>query len=174
MAQSLLHVRLGPLRSALRLSALGSAPSARPSARPASPVFSARLPRIGALNPALQLGPLDMTVRLGTLGSSPSTRPSGSVLSVRPPRPGTLGSALQLGPRLRNRCIHPLTLSLHSLSPSVHPLTLNYIPTHVSPPLSHISSCVFTWVQVSSHMCPYKCVTCPYESVSTCPHTYHT
>jgi hypothetical protein len=54
-----------------------------------------------------------------------------------------------------------------------HPLTLYSIPTHVSPPLSHISSCVFTCVQMSSRMYPHTCVTCPHVSVSACPHTCH-
>ena len=170
--------------------------------RPSGSVLSTQPPRLGPpaqcsrfdpLVSALQLGP-----RLRTRCNHPLTHECSSIacgrrlfkhpltLSVHPlilsihpltlsDHPLTL-SVHSLSPSVHplTLSVHPLTLSVHSLSPSVHSLTLNYIPRHVSPPLSHISSCVFTCVQVSLHMCPYTRVTCPYVSVSTCPHIYRT
>jgi len=66
-----------------------------------------------------------------------------------------------------------LVPSTFTLTPAIHPSTLYYIPTHVSPQLSHISSCVFICVQASSHMCPHTCVTCPYMSIYVSSYVSH-
>ena len=119
------------------------------------------------------------------LGSSHSGQgpfrltPLGSALSERAPRHNPRLAAAPSDSMNGSLALTPSDL-LCSCRPTPqgtvlphHPLTLYSIPTHVSPPLSHISSCVFTCVQMSSRMYPHTWVTCPHVSVSACPHTCH-